>query len=286
MPPPLALLLCTIFVLLLCGLLILLKKKPNWFNPFGENYWALVLVGFMLISILWSDMPGISFKRWTRELIAFVMAFIILSENNPRQALQSILRRSIYILIPFSLVLSMYYPAYGVQYGRWSGERMWIGVTMQKNSLAGLCITSAFFLIWTLIRKWKGRDVPVNNYQTCVEVFLLFLTLWLLGGPQRSLFYAATSTASLAVGLIAMVGFSLIKKRGLSFGVYTLKIMAVLIIAYGAFSPFAGKLRFLDISSVLGRDATLTGRSIIWYTLLPFAMSRPLLGPGFGGFWA
>jgi exopolysaccharide production protein ExoQ len=37
--------------------------------------------------------------------------------------------------------------------------------------------------------------------------------------------------------------------------------------------------------SAVGRDATLTGRTAIWASLLPIAMQRPFLGRGFGGFW-
>ena len=54
---------------------------------------------------------------------------------------------------------------------------------------------------------------------------------------------------------------------------------------YGTVTPFIGKLSLVDISSTFGRDETLTGRSEIWATLVPFAMKRPILGHGFGGFW-
>lgn len=273
-----------LIALFLVGVLILSRRKFNWSNSIKENYWVMILLAYMLISIIWSDIPGISLKRWIREMIAVVMVLMILSEQNPRQALQSIIRRSIYILIPFSLLLVNYYPRYGIQYSG-SGRRMWIGVSLHKNGLAQLCILAALFLIWTLVRRGRRRDILVNNYQVLAEVFLLFLTLWLLAGPERTLTYSATSTVALAVGLIALAGLFLIKKYGLALSVNTLKVMVVLIVAYGTFTPFAGKLRFLDISSALGREETLTGRNFIWSILVPLAMSRPIFGHGFGGFW-
>jgi exopolysaccharide production protein ExoQ len=274
-----------LIVLLLCGLWILSRRQPSLANAIQRNRWALILLTIMLISIVWSNIPGISFKRWTREFIAVVMGFVVMSDQRPRQAVQSIIRRSIYILIPFSLVLSKYYPALGVQYAEHSGKRMWVGVASQKNGLAHLCIISLLFLIWTFVRRWKGRDIAINKYQIYAEGFLLFLILWLLAGPDRNLFYSATSTAAIAVGLLAMIGLAFLKKRGIMISAALLMFMAVLIILYGTYTPFAGELRFLDVSSVLGRDETLTGRTIIWSMLLPYAKQNPLQGYGFGGFW-
>lgn len=273
-------------IILLCfAFLALLKRKFDWASAIRENYWVVLIISYMLVSILWSDIPYISFKRWTREIIPVVMAFMVLSEKHPHQALLSIFRRSIYILIPFSLLLIKYYPAYGVAYHRWSGDRMWIGVALQKNGLGKLCIISALFLVWTLIRRWRKRDVPVAKYQTPVEFFLLFLTFWLLMGPDKSLAYSATSTVALTVAFLALAVFSWIKKRGFAVRVNALKVIVLLIIAYGTVTPMIGKLSVLDVSSSFGRDQTLTGRSEIWAILVPFAMKRPVLGYGVGGFW-
>jgi exopolysaccharide production protein ExoQ len=162
MPPPLALLLCTAFVLFLLrferreshgvspGLWIptlwtmMIASRPLglWFGVTGENEsgsaldrwaltgltvaaivvlahrrfawagtlrrhkWLLVLLAYMFASTLWSDFPLIAIRRWAREVIVVPMALFIMSETDPRQALASILRRSAYVLIPFSLVLS------------------------------------------------------------------------------------------------------------------------------------------------------------------------------------
>ena len=133
---------------LLClGLFTLASKREVWSNAIKEHPWLVVLIGYMLVSILWSDIPFISFKRWIRELVAVIMAFVLLTERDPQEAMQSILRRTIFILIPFSLLLIKYFPEYGVQYGRWSGGQMWIGVTLQKNGLGRLCLMAASFRV-------------------------------------------------------------------------------------------------------------------------------------------
>ncbi len=271
---------------LLClGLLVLAKRRFNWFSVIENNPWLVLLIGYMLVSVLWSGMPYISFKRWTRELVAVVMAMVVATEPEPRGALQSVFRRTIYVLIPFSILLIKYYPHLGRQYGRWSGELMWIGVALQKNSFARLCLFALFYLVWTLIRRRQGRDIPVVRHQTYVEVFLLILTIYLFTGPQHTLTYSATSTAALAVGLMAFGSFLWMKKRGKLVRTGTLLAIITFVIIYGTITPFIGRLTIYDASSALGRSEDLTGRSDIWAFLVPYAMKEPVFGYGFGGFW-
>lgn len=273
-------------IALLClGLIILAKRRFNWSNAIKENIWLMLLVGYMLASILWSDISYISFKRWMRELIAVVMAFLVLSEPDPRQALKNIFRRTIYVLIPFSYVLIHYFPEYGRQYGRWAGELMWCGVATQKNGLGLLCLFAIFFLIWSFIRRRQGRDIPAVRYQTLLETFILILAFWLMGGPQHNFSYSATSNVTLILGLLALIGFFWMKKWGKLIGGGTLAAIVAFIIVYGTITPFIGKLSLMDVSSIFGRDETLTGRNQIWASLIPFAIKRPMGGHGFGGFW-
>jgi exopolysaccharide production protein ExoQ len=275
-----------VFTVLFCFCLIILANRQfSLSKVIKENIWLMLLIGFMLVSILWSDLPYISFKRWTREIIAVVMACILFTEPVPRQALQSIFRRTSYILIPFSYILIHYFPEYGREYGRWSGETMWIGVATQKNGLGRICLFAAFFLIWTFIIRMQGRYIPATKYQTLLEVFILILTFWLMGGPQHNFSYSVTTNIALIVGLSSLIGLFWMKKRGSFLGPAVLMVTTAFIIVYGTITPFVGKLSLMDISSTFGREETLTGRSDIWAILVPYAMQKSLLGYGFGGFW-
>lgn len=271
---------------LLClGLIILAKRRFNWSNGIGENIWLILLIGYMLVSCLWSDIPFISFKRWSKEFIAVIMAFVVATEPDSRKALESLFRRIIYITIPFSYILIHYFGEYGREYVHYEGVLMWTGVTLHKNQLGQLCLFAAFFLIWTIIRKQQGRDTSSVRYQTFFEAFILILTLSVLGGPEHSFTYSATTTVTLAVGLSALIGLYWKKKRGTMVGSKALLVLIVSIFIYGTVTPMIGKLSLIDISSTLGRQETLTGRTIIWEQLVPVAMTRPILGFGFGGFW-
>lgn len=271
---------------LVIGLLILMKRHFNWINGIRDNTYPVLLIGFMLVSILWSDVPFVSLKRWTREGgIAIVMAFVVSTEVDPPKALKSLFRRIIYVHMPLSILLIKYYPDLAVTYTRWSGDRMWIGVSTQKNGLALLCLFAIFFLLWTLIRRWRGLDIPVTWYQTYIEVFIIMLSIWLFMGPERTLTYSSTSTAALAAGVISLLGLIWLKRRNIIMRGHSLAVFILLVILYGTVTPFVGGLTIFDVSALLGRDKTLTGRSDIWAALIPYAIQSPFLGHGFGGFW-
>ena len=155
----------------------------SWSYAIKEYTWLMLLIGYMLASVLWSDIPFISFKRWIRELVAVVMAFVVITESNPRQAMQSLFTRTIYILIPFSLLLIKYFPEYGRQYGH-LGWHFNVGRRhFAKEQSWPFVFIATFFLMWTLIRRWQGRDIPVVRYQNCADVFVLILIIL---APERS----------------------------------------------------------------------------------------------------
>jgi len=271
---------------LICiSLWILARRKYDWHAAMKENAWLVVLIILMLASILWSDIPYISFKRWTREFLAVLMAFVVHSEPSPRQAMESILRRTIYILIPFSLLLIRYFPVYGRIYGRWSGGEQWVGVALQKNGLCRLCLIATFFLIWSLIRRRQSHNPPVWKYQTQAEIFVLVLTLYLMGGPEGSLSYSATANTALCVGFLVYIGFHLLKKFGINLGAGMLMTIVAIIIISGIVTLFSGGSNLKFFVSSVKRDPTLTDRTQLWASLLPVAMERPILGRGVGGFW-
>jgi exopolysaccharide production protein ExoQ len=265
------------------GIVVLACRRFYWLGPLRRHKWFLTLLVYMLVSTLWSDITFIAFKRWIREVIVLIMALVIMSEAHPRQALERVLRRSAYVLIPFSLMLIKYYPALGVAYGRWSGTGMWIGVTVQKNSLGRLCLVGAFFLLWALYRRWRDRPKTAGRYQACADFSVLLIALFLLEGAPHA--YSATSVGAFAVGISTFLGLLSLRKLKLRVSQPVLLALVVLLIGTGTATPFLGGSNIATFTSSLGRDDTLTGRTDVWAALVPVVKQQPLLGSGFGSFW-
>lgn len=271
--------------LLICiSLIILIKRRFDWPKALKSNSWLIAFVAFELASVLWSDIPFISFRRWVKELGAVLIAFVVMSEPSPRASIENLIRKVTYILIPFSVLLVKYFPALGVQHNRWSGEAMWLGVTMQKNGLGRLCMISIFFLVWTLVRRWHGGPPGLWRYQTYLDLIVLAMAGWLMKGPGIS-GYSATGAISLLIGLLTYLSFLIMKKRAAGKWQKIFTPLVALIVFVGVSAPFNGGTTVSRFASPAGRDETLTGRTQIWASLLPVAMQRPILGRGFGGFW-
>ncbi|MCB2167356.1 MAG: O-antigen ligase family protein [Deltaproteobacteria bacterium] len=270
--------------LFILSLTILFRRKILWIKVFQYNFPLLCMILFMLFSIFWSDIFISSFKRWSREIIAISMGLLIATENNPFIAIQSILRRMVYILIPFSFILIHYFAEYGREYARWSGELMWIGAATQKNGLGMICVTSVIFLIWDFNANRKFYE---SNHKifTLSNILVLIITFYLMGGPNHTLFYSVTSNIACIIGLLVI--FTHVKLHRLPFtkqSVY-FSIFISFVIIYGILVPFSGKLIGIDLSLILGRDESLTGRDEIWRRLIPYATNHFFLGHGYGGFW-
>ena len=267
------------------ALMVLTRRKFIWAAALKDNALLVILLSFMLVSVLWSSIPQTSFNRWIREAQAVVMAFVVFTERSPRCAIESVLRRSSYILIPFSALLVKYYSIYGIEYGRWTGERMWIGVSTQKNGLGLLCLITIFFISWSMVRRHRKQRLPAWRFEAHVEIIVIGLSLWLMRGPGGSFFYSATSFITLIIGLLLLFGFRFAEKSGRKILARALMTSVAVILLTGVITLFTGGSNIKIIAAGAGRDSTLTGRADVWASLLPVVKSNLFLGAGFGGFW-
>ncbi len=276
-------------ILIIISLVILQRRGTNWNEVFRGNRWLVVLLAYMLVSIIWSDFMFVSFKRWVRVAGTFIMAVMVLTEAQPYEAVQAILRRVIYVVIPFSALAVKFFPKFGVSFGRWNGEPSYSGITLNKNTLGEICMLAVFFLIWGFVRRRDGNDPGVVKRQTLFEVMIVGMSFYLMKGPNgygaSAASYSATSVVVLLAGMVAFFTLRRLKAHIAYLGrVLCLALLAVVLI-----SVF---LKAFDLSPMalvaksVGRHANLTDRTdLIWAVLLPIAWQHPILGSGFGSFW-
>ncbi len=265
--------------LMLLALGILFKRNMDWQQAVKDNFWLFVLLLYLGVTILWSDHPFVSIKRWIRLLGAVPVAMVVLTEASPREAFERILRRCAYLLVPFSLVLIKYYPTLGASYSRWSGVLMWNGVTLTKNALAHLCLISVFLIVWSYLKDRKGHGHRRTREVNVADGSVLGLGLYLLVATPSGA-YSATSIATILV--ISVVVFILFKCERRAQRLATIIGIAMIFFWVAMISMQS----FLQAAtSLLGRDETLTGRSDIWAMALTDAWRHPLLGTGFGSYF-
>src|SRR5438105_1296696 len=62
------------------------KRRFDWSAAIRQSRWLIVLLAFMLVSTLWSDITFVSFRRWVTYAIAVIMIYSVKTEPLPRVA--------------------------------------------------------------------------------------------------------------------------------------------------------------------------------------------------------
>lgn len=232
----------------------------------------IVFYAFLLISVLWTNSPLASFKRWFKETGNIWIALVILSEANPLEALRTVFVRCAYLLIPLSLIFVRWFPDLGRRYNIHSGELEAVGVTFQKNSLGTMILACGLIFFWDQL---EPRPSPRSKLDRVVAGGIFAIGLYLL-----YLCDSKTSIVALAISavLIYSIRLPLFRRRISAFGTYSV----FLIILFFALDRQVGVTE--AIVKMLGRDMTFTGRTEVWKVLLNVG-TDPLLGTGFMSFW-
>ena len=257
--------------LMIIGLVVLWKRRRDVSRILTNNKWLLAFFAYMAFSILWSDYPGVSFKRWTKTVGDLLMVLIVLTEADCLDGMKTIFRRSAFVLLPLSIILIKYFRDIGIAYSDDGSQTMWIGVTTQKNVLGYVAMVCGLSFVHSIVTDRKLRKI-------WVDLLLLLLALWLLAGSSTA--GSKTSLFGFVFGVCVLIAVRRSPKNPGRVGlvVILLALMAVV------WTSFGGSL-FESAASTLGRDATLTGRTDIWNAVLEVGPRDPLLGRGYGSFW-
>src|SRR5207237_10860468 len=80
------------FTLMVCGLVVLNKRRVSLSEIIEDNLWLSLFMLYCFLAIFWSDFPLIAAKRWIKVLGHPIMALIILSERDVKEALVRVVR--------------------------------------------------------------------------------------------------------------------------------------------------------------------------------------------------
>jgi exopolysaccharide production protein ExoQ len=265
----------TFVVLVILGGLILYRRRSALPALLTENKLILLLYCIMGLSILWSFYPWISFKRWVKTIGSLEMVLIVLTEPDPLASFSFAVRRYFCLTIPPSLVLIFFFPSLGLRV--YPGEGIsWVGLFINRNSLARVAMIFCIYFFWDLTRKGKKGDLFLNSI-----FFGLSLTALIGSGSRTSTlgFLLGAGTFGYASYLRRKVG---IRDVGMTLAYTLVSGIVFLVLAEHLLATSSFASWILD---VLGRDVTLTGRTDLWSDLEKVGVVRPFLGHGFGGVW-
>lgn len=258
-------------VLQLAALIVLCRKSAKVGAMLRNNPLILVYFSFCLASVLWSDFPFVTFKRWIKALGDVEMVLVILVESDPFAALTRILTRMGFFLFPLSILFIRFYPQLGRRPTN-SYTLEPVGVTQQKNELGIMCMIYGIFFLWMLLSVYRERKRPGRWRSMLAYGTIIAMSTYLLS--------QCNSTTSI-VGFASSAGVLwLASRRPARPALVHSAVLAVLGLSVIAlfFNPGGGLVQSL------GKDPTLTGRKDIWALVLSLH-TNPLIGTGFETFW-
>jgi exopolysaccharide production protein ExoQ len=263
------LLIAAICVLVLRGRRVATFLNANFPIP------ILLYVVFCLLSIFWSDFPGVALKKWIKSVEDLVMILIVVTDEQPVAALRRLFSRLGFILLPVSLLLIKYYPYLGRFYGVWDGAQVNVGVTLDKNFLGVITFVLSLGAVWRVFGLLQSEEIsPNRRRQLLAQGTLLVLGVWLL-----TMANSATSLVCFILGAGLMLATKLRFMRRNPAAVHALVL--TLMLSAGLLMLLGGGA---SAAHALGRNASLTGRTDIWAAVIPMA-ANPLVGAGFESFW-
>ncbi len=257
------------------GLIVLLSRHRQVREVLGRNAPILVFFAYCGISALWSEYIDVSLKRWTKALGDLVMILIVLSERDRMAAIERLLARLAFVLIPVSILLIKYFPDLGRDYSPYTGDVAYTGVTANKNQLGYICLLLGLASGWRVIDALRQRrGIGSRARILLAHSIILAMVFWLFSKASSMTSFASFLMAS----TIVLAGSLGLLQRG------RWRVHALI----GSLFVLAASVVFLEVGSgmvvSMGRDPTLTGRSDIWRLVLGMA-PNPMFGAGFESFW-
>jgi exopolysaccharide production protein ExoQ len=261
-------------LLLGAGLLVLVRRGQRVTRLLRTNGPVILFFLYCGLSVLWSEFPGVAFRHWLRSLGDPVMVLVVLTEADLGAALATLIKRMAFVLIPLSVLLIKYFPELGREYNYWTFLPSYCGVAWNKNSLGLLCLTSGLGSLWCFLsvyRDQRGRERLRRMLAHAAILLMIFWMFWMADSVTSSCCFLLTAGLMVITSL-----FPSARKPGvLSF----LMAAVVCVPLFALFSGMGGGL-----VEDLGRNPTLTGRTVIWKVVLSVS-GNPLLGTGFESFW-
>jgi len=227
-----------------------------------RNPLVICVVALAVISAAWSVDPEITVKRAFALSMWTLFGLYLASRYNTKELLQ-LLGIALGLLALMSIASVFLFPDYGLEFGFEKGA--WRGVFTTKNALGELMLLAAMVFGLFATRKGAAR-VPA------MIGVLLALTL----------IYFAKAKAALLIVVVLGITIPVVLTFRKNNAAAALVLCGLLAASAGATVLIANREAVL---SVLGKDATLTGRTVLWSTVVERIEERPLLGYGYGAFW-
>ncbi|MEW6182312.1 MAG: O-antigen ligase family protein [Bacillota bacterium] len=243
-------------------LLSLHRRKALSVIAQNKFFWLFVLLA--VVSSSWSIMPYQSLTLSLALLLTALFGLYLAVRYSVAEQLR-LLIAALGIAALLSFLLVVIFPLYGI-----SGpphEGCWRGIYIHKNVLGRYIFMGCLALV-----------VSIKSGLYCGKTAYFALGFMLLIG-----IFSGSRLAEVAfMAALLLQPLHQLLQKGFRFLRKTV-ITGILLVCAGTVFLFIFK--FGTLTSLLGRDITLTGRTGIWAEAIKLTVNHSWIGHGFGGFW-
>jgi exopolysaccharide production protein ExoQ len=258
--------------LIVAGVSVLATRQTRVKEILTNNPAFLLFLLYEGLSVVWSDNPLTALRRFVKAVGDPVMVLVLWSDPAPARAVTATIKRCGFLLIPLSILFCKYYENWGRTFDTW-GTASYTGVTMDKNMFGYLLFAFGLFFFSSLLSTRSDSETrKLTRIDQIIYVLLLGMIVWLF--PIAN---SKTALVSACVGLAVIVALRISTIRR-HFWAYTM-VAIPLAFALNTMISLQG-----TVAEAAGRDATFTGRTGLWETVLQEPIN-PLIGEGYASFW-
>jgi exopolysaccharide production protein ExoQ len=227
----------------------------------GAMRWTAALACLAVASSLWSQFPLVTLRRSVPFALAGLFGLCFAVKFPVRKQL-SILWMAMIAVTLGTIVLVLFFPRLGLD-GSVGHGTDWQGVFTSKNACGRIMVLATA----VVLSQPKG---PAHK----ILSLALFFFVMVMSGSRGAWVIEAM--------VLAIYGAFHIAARADARSRVLLLLSGVVVVVAAA---AIGATHIAALAKVVGRDATLSGRTEIWKLVWPFIMERPILGWGYAGFF-
>lgn len=245
------------------GIALLALSPRNTLRAMLRQPFLIAIMAIVAASILWSVSPDQTSRRIV-ALYCTTLGGIVLAARWRWASLAEIVAGSFAILAVISLFTCLFVPSIGRMTELFPGA--WRGLWPEKNAF-GSNMAFGFVACCAAALLNKKRDK----------------FWWAMAGLSFGLVLMSTSKTSLVSAMLGVgaMTFIYLVRRGPASSVAATWAALVGVALIACFILFASDVLF----GLLGKDATLTGRTKIWAGVIRQINERPWQGYGYGAIW-
>ncbi len=223
--------------------------------------WLVVIIA--LASILWSQVPDMTFRRSLNLLMTTLTGFYFTMRFSIRDQLR-LFGWTLAGVVLFNILFTLAFPSAGIETAIHTGA--WRGLYGQKNGLGRSMVFCVMIFSLLALSKFKDGWVWWSGLLLSVALVLL-----------------STSKTALSLMILLLILPFFLQYLRWRYNVLRPALLAAFLTVSVVIVLVVGNQEVIFTS--LGRDATLTGRTDIWDAALEQVAKRPLLGYGYKSFW-